>query len=92
MGDGSSDAGSPLDDDDDLSEDSPRDVHETLLPSIPLSVMGRGETPLPMDVGLATPRSLHPPASGSRVAFSSGAHATRASGPIMVSGRSARGR
>jgi hypothetical protein len=84
MGDGSSDAGSQLDDDDDLSEDSPRDVHETLLPSITLSVMGRGETPLPMDVGLATPVSLHPTASGSRVAFASGAHAKRESGPIIA--------
>lgn len=36
--------------DDDLDE-SPRDVHETLLPSLTLSVLGRGETPLPFDLG-----------------------------------------
>ncbi len=40
--------------DDDLDE-SPRDVHETLLPSLTLSVLGRGETPLPFDLGIAQP-------------------------------------
>lgn len=83
MRDGTPEAGSEVDDDDDLSQDSPRDVHETLLPSITLSVMGRGETPLPRDVGLAQPVPLNPTATGSRVAAARPS-AKRESGPVIA--------
>ena len=41
--------------DDSYDQDEERDVHETLLPSLTLSVLGRGETPLPIELGLASP-------------------------------------
>jgi serine/threonine-protein kinase len=72
------------DDGDDLSDDSPRDVHETLLPSITLSILGRGETPLPADVGLAPPVPLRAPVSGSHAPLSRSVAAKRESGPIIA--------
>lgn len=88
------DGTAPSDDDgDDLSDDAPRDVHETLLPSITLSILGRGETPLPADVGIASPVPLRAHVSGSHVApptpitapaSSPASHATRESGPIIA--------
>lgn len=53
------DDGSP--DDADQADDGSRDVHETLLPSLTLSVLGRGETPLPRDLGLAEAVPLQMP-------------------------------
>ncbi len=54
--------GDPVEDDGDELSDSPRDVHETLLPSLTLSVLGRGETPMPHDLGVASPVPLITPA------------------------------
>ncbi len=56
--------------DEDLAEDAPRDVHETLLPSLTLSVLGRGETPLPgaLGLGVAPAVPLLTPAVGSDAA------------------------
>ncbi len=51
---------------DDLSDDdAPRDVHETLLPSLTLSVLGRGDVALPNEFGVAAAVPLVRPAAGS---------------------------
>lgn len=60
--------------DDDLDDDAVRDVHETLLPSLTLSVLGRGETPLPHDLGLDALGVASPVPIMSRRADGSSAH------------------